>query len=299
MPLRPGETGELLSETPEWADVEPWVCPEDGHAVVDIQYTEEYVDTMGLLYAVIKSGEKSKRVLKLTEKCIMLCPSHYTAWDWRYQVRFILLLLVQSPCSENAISEQPLQLATQAPEKQHLACSAWWRREQIWTRSGRFAWQLQRAVGRTISSGTIGACWRCRWAGKMRCENWSSHLRFWTLMRRIITSGHTDRCRHCTMPTPPFCFLLCSLLALHDHVFETQHKGTQAATILLVMRYLVHEVVVHWHTSLHSSFISQDCVVNKVETMVYLYTILPAVHAGNRSALWDVGGRVGEHVEDD
>lgn len=92
--LRPGETGELLVGTPEWADVEPWVCPEDGHAAVDIQYTPEYEDAFSLLYAVIKNGEKSKRVLKLTEKCILLCPSHYTAWHWRYLVRFLFLFIV-------------------------------------------------------------------------------------------------------------------------------------------------------------------------------------------------------------
>jgi protein farnesyltransferase/geranylgeranyltransferase type-1 subunit alpha len=89
----PGETGELLSETPEWADVEPEEYPAEGRAAVDIQYTPEYEDAMGLLYAVIKKGELSKRVLKLTEKCIMLCPAHYTAWHWRYKVRFLSVFL--------------------------------------------------------------------------------------------------------------------------------------------------------------------------------------------------------------
>lgn len=125
MSLRQGETGELLSETPEWADVEPWKCPEDSHAVVDIQYTEEYADTMGLLYAVIESGEKSKRVLKLTEKCIMLCPSHYTAWDWRYQVRFSLHYHFLTPaCGLRRPTLNSLSTDGQGSCKQRLVCSA-------------------------------------------------------------------------------------------------------------------------------------------------------------------------------
>lgn len=83
------EAGELLSATPGWADVEPCEIPPEGHAAVDIQHTREYIDTFGLLYAVINRNELTERVLGLTERCIMLCPSHYTAWSWRYKVRIL------------------------------------------------------------------------------------------------------------------------------------------------------------------------------------------------------------------
>jgi protein farnesyltransferase/geranylgeranyltransferase type-1 subunit alpha len=82
-----GEVGELLSAADEWADVAPAEYPIDGRAVMDIQYSEEYEDAFGLLYACVAAGETSERVLKLTEKCITLSPSHYTAWHWRFRVR--------------------------------------------------------------------------------------------------------------------------------------------------------------------------------------------------------------------
>jgi hypothetical protein len=76
----------LLSQTEEWADVEPLPLPTDARAAVNIQYSAEYEDTFGLLYACMQKGEKSLRVLKLTEACIDLSNSHYTAWDYRFQV---------------------------------------------------------------------------------------------------------------------------------------------------------------------------------------------------------------------
>jgi hypothetical protein len=81
---------ELLSDTPEWADVEPLALPEGTHSAVDIQYTADYKDTFGLLHACMQTGEMSERVLKLTEKCVILCPSHYTAWYYRFQVCYFL-----------------------------------------------------------------------------------------------------------------------------------------------------------------------------------------------------------------
>eukprot|EP00892_Ulva_mutabilis_P011120 jgi/Ulvmu1/8380/UM042_0087.1 len=76
---------ELLSETPEWSDVQPLPVPEDARAAVNIRYSEEYEDTFGLLYACIQAGERSERALRLTEKCITLSPSHYTVWQHRFQ----------------------------------------------------------------------------------------------------------------------------------------------------------------------------------------------------------------------
>ena len=76
----------FLSLSPEWEDLVPLELPTDSHAAVDICYTDQYKDTFGLLYAVIKKGEKTARALELTERCIYLCAAHYTAWDYRFQV---------------------------------------------------------------------------------------------------------------------------------------------------------------------------------------------------------------------
>jgi hypothetical protein len=77
----------LLSATPEWQDVTPLPLPEEARAAVDIAFSDEHLDVFGLLYACLQAGERSGRVLKLTETCIGLCSSHYTAWDYRFQAR--------------------------------------------------------------------------------------------------------------------------------------------------------------------------------------------------------------------
>ena len=86
-----GDSSEtLLSQTPKWSDVEPVSLPAEARASIDIQFSAEYLDTYGLLYACMARGEKSQRALQLTERCIGLCNSHYTAWDFRFQVRYHL-----------------------------------------------------------------------------------------------------------------------------------------------------------------------------------------------------------------
>lgn len=77
---------ELLSEAAEWSDVRPLPIPDAARGAVDIQYSAEYEDTFGLLYACMEAGELSERALRLTEKCITLSASHYTAWQYRFQV---------------------------------------------------------------------------------------------------------------------------------------------------------------------------------------------------------------------
>ena len=77
----------LLSCTATWADVTPVRLPDEARSAINIRYTEHYEDAFGLLYACMAAAEKTARVLKLTEKCIALCSSHYTAWDYRFQAR--------------------------------------------------------------------------------------------------------------------------------------------------------------------------------------------------------------------
>ena len=77
----------LPSERSEWRDMQPVRLSDGAQAAVNICHSEAYLDTFGLLYACMQAGELSKRVLRLTEQCIGLCSSHYTAWDYRFQVR--------------------------------------------------------------------------------------------------------------------------------------------------------------------------------------------------------------------
>jgi len=75
----------LYSTRPEWADVTPVAQYEKANPLAPILYTEEYKDATGYLRAVVQSGEKSERVMKLTEHVIRLNPAHYSAWQYRYE----------------------------------------------------------------------------------------------------------------------------------------------------------------------------------------------------------------------
>jgi protein farnesyltransferase/geranylgeranyltransferase type-1 subunit alpha len=99
MPLIPGNTP-FFAERPEWADVQPLEQYDDVNAIAPIFYTEEcesliYYDPPRLHWltgdpkdkdatnyfrAIVRAGEKSPRVLELTESVIRQNPAHYSAW---------------------------------------------------------------------------------------------------------------------------------------------------------------------------------------------------------------------------
>uniref|UniRef100_A0A061RT46 Protein farnesyltransferase/geranylgeranyltransferase type-1 subunit alpha n=1 Tax=Tetraselmis sp. GSL018 TaxID=582737 RepID=A0A061RT46_9CHLO len=74
----------LLSKRGEWAGVEPLPLF-DGVPVAAPRLSAEYADMLGLLGAVQASGERSKRVLDLTEALIYVNSANYTAWDLRWK----------------------------------------------------------------------------------------------------------------------------------------------------------------------------------------------------------------------
>ncbi|KAG6828819.1 hypothetical protein H0H92_006644 [Tricholoma furcatifolium] len=83
----------LYSERPEWSDVTPLAQYEDPDPIAPIFYSAEYKDATDYFRGIVKTGEKSERVLELTEAIIRLNPAHYSAWQYRYET----LLALNSP----------------------------------------------------------------------------------------------------------------------------------------------------------------------------------------------------------
>ncbi|KAF5379034.1 hypothetical protein D9615_006017 [Tricholomella constricta] len=83
----------LYAERPEWNDVTPLSQYEDAAPIAPIFYSAEYKDATDYFRGIVKTGEKSERVLQLTESIIRLNPAHYSAWQYRYET----LLALDSP----------------------------------------------------------------------------------------------------------------------------------------------------------------------------------------------------------
>ncbi|KAF4613188.1 hypothetical protein D9613_011128 [Agrocybe pediades] len=90
-PIQYNDDEPLYSERPEWSDVQPLEQYENITPLAPIFYSPEYKDATGYLRAVVKSGEKSQRVLGLTESVIRMNPAHYSAWQYRYETLVALI----------------------------------------------------------------------------------------------------------------------------------------------------------------------------------------------------------------
>ncbi|KAF8636922.1 hypothetical protein AX17_003173 [Amanita inopinata Kibby_2008] len=86
----------LFADKPEWADVAPQEQYEGGQTVASIFYSDEYKDATDYFRGIVKTGEKSERVLELTESIIRQNPAHYTAWQYRYET----LLAIDAPLDD-------------------------------------------------------------------------------------------------------------------------------------------------------------------------------------------------------
>ncbi|KAG6336999.1 hypothetical protein ID866_2100 [Astraeus odoratus] len=86
----------LFAERPEWQDVVPLEQYEGVRPLAPIFYTPEYKDATDYFRGIVKSGEKSPRVLDLTENIIRQNPAHYSAWQYRYKT----LMALNAPLDE-------------------------------------------------------------------------------------------------------------------------------------------------------------------------------------------------------
>ncbi|KAG5642273.1 hypothetical protein DXG03_003322 [Asterophora parasitica] len=107
----------LYAERPEWSDVTPSAQYEDANPIAPIFYSPEYKDATDYFRGIVKTGEKSERVLELTETIIRLNPAHYSAWQYRYET----LLALKSPLDDelNLMDELAVAfLKTYQPERE-------------------------------------------------------------------------------------------------------------------------------------------------------------------------------------
>jgi protein farnesyltransferase/geranylgeranyltransferase type-1 subunit alpha len=74
-------TSPPYSTRPEWSDVTPLPQYDGMNPIAPILYTDRYKDATDYFRGILKTGEKSERVLELTEDIIHLNPAHYTAWS--------------------------------------------------------------------------------------------------------------------------------------------------------------------------------------------------------------------------
>ncbi|KAJ7037926.1 hypothetical protein C8F04DRAFT_385393 [Mycena alexandri] len=93
----------LYAARDEWKDVVPITQYEKANPLAPILYSEEYKDATDYLRGIVQAGEKSERVLQLTEHVIRLNPAHYSAWQYRYET---LLALESSLEAEVALMDE-------------------------------------------------------------------------------------------------------------------------------------------------------------------------------------------------
>ncbi|KAJ7742689.1 hypothetical protein DFH07DRAFT_38737 [Mycena maculata] len=131
----------LYSTRPEWSDVEPLQQYEKANPLAPILYSEEYKDATDYLRGIVKAGEKSERVLALTEHVIRLNPAHYSAWQYRYET----LLALDAPL------DTEVALMDELADKYLKTYQVWHHRRLLLLRRGARAAAAELAfVGRIL-----------------------------------------------------------------------------------------------------------------------------------------------------
>ncbi|KCV67841.1 hypothetical protein H696_05572 [Fonticula alba] len=75
--------GKLLCEIPELSDITPLPQLETETPVVKILHSDSFDDALSYFRAIVQSGEVSMRALLITSYAAIVCPSHYSVWQYR------------------------------------------------------------------------------------------------------------------------------------------------------------------------------------------------------------------------
>ncbi|KAJ7078082.1 hypothetical protein C8R44DRAFT_825628 [Mycena epipterygia] len=196
------------SERPEWADVVALPQYEKANPLAPILYSEEYKDATDYLRGIVKAGEKSERVLQLTEHVIRLNPAHYSAWQYRYET----LLAIQWPL------ELEVALMDELADKYLKTYQVWHHRRLLLTLAPeRAAAELVFIAGVLRSDEKNYHTWAHRqwilaffnepalWAGELDFvdtmlnadvrNNSAWHHRFFVVFQSGVREGEEDRTR--------------------------------------------------------------------------------------------------------
>ncbi|KYQ92767.1 protein prenyltransferase alpha subunit [Tieghemostelium lacteum] len=75
-----------FSNREEWKDVKPIEQDDGPNPICPIAYSDEFKDKMNYFRAVLKTQDKSKRVIELLNEIVQENPSNYTVWYYRREV---------------------------------------------------------------------------------------------------------------------------------------------------------------------------------------------------------------------
>nr|CAH8821189.1 unnamed protein product [Trichobilharzia regenti] len=70
----------------EWNDITPVPQDDNGRHIVNIAYSEEFVDAHDYFRAVLLKNELSERTFSLTSEILLMNPANYTAWEYRRRI---------------------------------------------------------------------------------------------------------------------------------------------------------------------------------------------------------------------
>jgi protein farnesyltransferase/geranylgeranyltransferase type-1 subunit alpha len=109
-----------ITERPEWSGVAPLRQPEPATEVVAICTDPDHADLLGIFWTALTSGERSQRVLDLSEEIILNYNSaHFSVWAWRWEC----LLSLHTLDSEDGVTaeiELMRRVATDNPKNYQL-----------------------------------------------------------------------------------------------------------------------------------------------------------------------------------
>lgn len=195
----------LYANRPEWADITPIEQHENDQPLAPIHYTAEYKDATDYFRGIVKIGEKSERVLELTQNIITLNPAHYSVWQYRYETLLAL----------NSDLEAELQLMNQVAIEHLKTYQVWHHRRLLMTRIRKPVPELRFIASSFSADGKNYHTWSYRqwllayfnedelWQGELDFvdqmlnldirNNSAWHHRFFVVFENSIRVGEANR----------------------------------------------------------------------------------------------------------